>query len=102
MDTLMAVKYARDRGANLRADTGWEPTIPFDKTLKDLLDYPAESESRPSERRGGCSLCESSPPKRRARQKSCALCSKRPNADQAAWALLDRRDSVVRARCSSI
>lgn len=30
--------------SKFRADTGWEPTIPFDQTLKDLLDYHRERE----------------------------------------------------------
>jgi|CXWL01.1.fsa_nt_gi GDP-4-dehydro-6-deoxy-D-mannose reductase len=30
--------------SKFRADTGWAPTIPFDQTLKDLLDYHRERE----------------------------------------------------------
>ena len=25
--------------SKFRGDTGWEPEIPFDKTLKDIVDY---------------------------------------------------------------
>ncbi len=54
--------------SRFRADTGWEPRIPFDQTLRDVLDFwrarlaGRRAEGAPGDRRGGGALGGSSQP----------------------------------------